>query len=216
MIKPYTFAVILFLSFSSPLLFAQEITPAFEKKKWAVKMSPQHLLNHTVKMEVERVLSDQKFSFIFSPFFVSKDIWGDHKKDDIWGTGAEAMARLYFAKNNKNLKGFYSSFGVNYHYYNCRASYKGWLPIQEDGMEYIKMGHIKETLEVNRAGVLFLIGYQLNIDNTILFDFYHGFGLKQSFSPNGDKAIKRYDYHFMDYSYSGLDPRIGVKVGFVL
>lgn len=212
----FIIVIALFLTYTSSDIYAQEATKGSVPKKWAVKMSPQHFLNSTLKLEVEKVLSDQKFSLVVSPFFVSKDIWGDHKKDEIWGTGGEVLARLYFAKNNRNMKGFYSSIGLNYHYYNSRAGYKGWKVYEEEGLQYLKYATIRKTHEINRVGVLFLMGYQLNFNNTVIFDFYQGFGLKQSFSPNGDEALKRYDYHFMDYSYSGLDFRIGAKVGLVL
>jgi hypothetical protein len=183
-------------------------------KKWSIKHSPQHFIFNTLRLEIERVISDQKFAITVAPFCTAGDMW-NHPDDDILGVGAEASVRLYFANNNRNLKGFYASYGVNYSFFNNVSHGNDWRTVEESGIEMIKYGDVETDIQIHRGGLVFIIGHQFNFKNTLVIDLYSGFGLKSSFSPQKD-GRERYDNGFMDYGYNGLDPRIGMKIGFVL
>jgi hypothetical protein len=143
-------------------------------------------------------------------------MWQDHPHDDITGGGAEFSGRIYFANTKRNMNGAYASYGINYTYFNLTARGKTWNTHQEDGLEVIKYEFVDKHIDLHKGGVVFNMGYQFNIKNIILIDLYGGFGMKKCYSPQGDFALKRYDNHVFDLSYSGLDPRIGYKIGFVL
>ena len=204
-------AISFFLIIFSISVHAQE-----QNRKWAVKHSPQHFIFSTIRLEVERVITDQQFSVTIAPYAIVGDVWEDHPDDDIMGVGAEISGRLYFVNNNKNLKGFYASYGFNYTYFKNLTRQNDWRTVEEDGLEMIKFGLVERDVEIHRVGMVFLAGHQFNLKNVLIIDVYSGFGLKKSYSPQKDFGIKSYDNHFLDHAYSGLDPRIGVKFGFVL
>ena len=93
MIRIITISVLLATCFTTAR--AQEIS-----RKWAIKHSPQHFIFSTIRLEVERAITDQQFSVTFAPYAIVGDVWQDHPKDDIMGVGGEISGRLYFANNN--------------------------------------------------------------------------------------------------------------------
>jgi len=178
----------------------------------SIKLSPQHLIPNIFRLEAEYLLN-QKHGIAIAPLLQFKSI--GHKDDNIFGFGLELLHKIYLKKDAKAFDNIYFGYGLNYSHYNTKFRYFGWVnTLDPDGLQILRYQQIEQEGAIDRLGGFVMIGYQDVIEKVIILDLYLGYGTIKSYSSNS-ATNKRYDQNLLDLSYSGVSPRVGMKMGII-
>jgi hypothetical protein len=186
-------------AFSSFKVSAQENVNLF-------KLSPFHFFISTMKIEWEHS-TGKKSSVIISPRMTALD----QDDEKVLGGGLELGRKFYLpGKDTLKLNGFYAQLSFSYNYFSCEYSKSFKVAHSnyywDDSTYYI---HYKE--QIRQAGGDFIFGHQFSFSNTFYVDMYFEVGMRMSVSSRGKDS--EYRSSILDFGYSGVVPKTGIKVG---
>jgi hypothetical protein len=124
----------------------------------------------------------------------------DNESNSSWGIGAEAQLKfhVYGQINPRNSHRLYfAPYLLNNYEETKRRSYNG------SGYEE----YSSESFDAVGLGIVF--GWSFSFANRINLDIFTGGGIRKSFNEN-----TQYYNTIWDYGYSGINPRLGIDVGF--
>ena len=193
--------------------------------RYALKISPQHLLVNGLALELERKPEPgSRHSFTFSPRLylgrtLTTDKFAGREKEEVpaqvQGFGAEFMHRIYQVSGSEQR--LYYAYGLNYHRFNIHFETDAWLEeAGSDGLNYyvFKTGTFLE--KINRFGGVGVVGLQRNFFRDKVFtDIFTGIGYQYSYL-NSSFPNPRYNANMLDFGNTGLYLTTGLKIGFWL
>ena len=198
--------VFTYLSFTT-ILFAQEDSePGFKLPRAVLKISPFHFVVNTLELGVEAFNPSYSRSFNFSVGFRT----GSNDYYDGNGASLELGYRKYAAPMKYRARGNRESYqGVYYSLFVRGEYFKG------ENNDYYYTGYPDSYTEKTYAiAPGFTIGFQKTLWQVILLDAYVGGGVKFS---DVEYLTTPPDYEpyygIFDPGYSGIFPKIGVKIG---
>lgn len=198
----------LFLSITS-MLYAQESTePGFTLPRVVVKISPLQFAVNTLELGLEVFNPTYSKSFNINLGFRSNS---DYYYYDGYGTSTEIAYRKYVAPMKYRERGGRESYQGIYYSLLARGEYfKG-----EDEYNDYNTGSLNRYNEkIWSITPGFTIGYQKTIWKVILLDAYVGGGVKFTTIQRNISLSDDYNYYgIFDPGYSGIYPKIGVKIG---
>jgi len=202
--------LLLILAFSSvaTVLFAQEgEEPGFKLPRAVLKISPFQFVVHTLELGIETFNRTYSKSFNFSVGLRT----GSNDYNDGKGANLELGYRKYVApmkyrsrRNRESYQGIYYSLFVRGEYF------KG-----ENNNYYYTSNPDSYTEKTYAIAPGFTIGFQKTLWQVILLDAYVGGGIKFSDVEYLTTPPPDYEpyYDIFDPGYSGIFPKIGVKIG---
>ena len=205
------------------ILFSYSVIQAQDSLRTIViKLSPQHLLMRTGRFEIEKRIMNSRNAYVIAPMFHFGDpdniltTQRNSSNDQVTGVGAEVLHKIY-TQVKRETSGIYFAYGLNYNYFNITYNDFGWVTSKnEDQLDIIEYKLVDQKQTINKIGFAALTGIEVYSSNYFVVDFYVGFGFKYSIinAPNGRED--RYKANYLDYGFSGFEPRLGIKVGLLL
>jgi hypothetical protein len=171
------------------------------------KISPQHFLENSMKVEWE-IGTSPTSSFIVSP----KITVYDQEDEKVLGGGIEFGRRYYiFNKDSLKLNGFYAQISLQYNYYDTK--YTDRIFYYGSGYYNKPDSSIAKTYNesIHQIAGDFIFGYQVSVKNIFYVDMFLGGGMKMGISILGSDSY--YRDSFLGYSYNGVVPKAGIKIG---
>lgn len=190
------------------LLFAQDDSEyGFKLPKVVMKISPFQFVVSTLELGVEAFNSTYSRSFNASVGFRTGS---NYYYNDGYGASLELGYRKYVApmkyrarNNRESYQGVYYSLFVRGEYFKGESNeyYYGYPDTNTEKIYSIAPG--------------FTIGFQKTLWQVILLDAYVGGGVKFSDIQYQTEPPPDYEpyYEIFDPGYSGIFPKIGVKIG---
>lgn len=190
------------------LLFAQEDSePSFKLPRSVIKISPFQFALNTLELGIETFNPTYSKSFNFSLGLRT----GSNVYNDGSGVNLELGYRKYAAPMKYRVRGNRESYqGIYYSLFVRGEYFKG------EKNDYFYGGYqdsYKEKTFAIAPG--FTIGFQKTLWQVILLDAYVGGGVKFSHVDYLTTPPPGYEpyYDIFDPGYSGIYPKIGVKIG---
>jgi hypothetical protein len=141
-------------------------------KKHALRFNVLSPIYNTLNLSYQHLLSDDKSLVIGASYMDFNDFNNsfnfNNEKINVKGVSAYAEYRLHF---NDGIDGFYAAPFIRYQNYKKDASY-GVFYNYNNGIT--TQYSITEKSTYQSAGLGFIMGYQLNIKNIIMIDFFGG------------------------------------------
>ncbi|MCU0420012.1 MAG: hypothetical protein MUC38_10195 [Cyclobacteriaceae bacterium] len=202
---------------------AQEVG-SMPSRTWA-KISPQHFVINTFQLGVEHFTPDFSGSWNFSGGFRSQGGSGTYDTEiqggelDIQYRKYVRPMKVYTGRKNRNyVQGVYVGPFVNGGAYAVDDQYSStWISVDQNGRQVIQSqtyGSVYDTRHV--AGGL-TIGVQRTFWEVLALDVFVGGGVR--FSHVEMRATTpNWSYYtgVLDPGFSGIFPRIGIKLGISL
>jgi len=187
-----------------------------------IKLSPQHLLMRTGRFEIEKRILKSRNAYVIAPMLHFGDpdniltTLRGSSNGQMVGVGVEVLHKIY-TQVQRERSGIYFAYGLNYNHYDIKYNGFGWAATKnEDQLDIYEYKLLDQKQIINRIGFAALTGIEVYSSNYFVIDFYIGFGFKYSVidAPNGDQ--NRYKANYLDYGFSGFEPRLGIKLGLLL
>jgi hypothetical protein len=200
--------ILAYLSISTVLIAQEDSEPGFKLPRTVLKISPFQFIVSTLELGIEAFNPAYSRSFNFSAGFRS----GSFDYDEGNGASLELGYRKYAAPMKYRARGNRESYqGVYYSLFVRGEYFKG-----EDSDYYYSYPDTY-TEKIFSIAPGFTIGFQKTLWQVILLDAYVGGGIKFS----DVEYLTTYDdyvpyYTIYDPGYSGIFPKIGVKIGIAL
>jgi hypothetical protein len=184
-----------------------------------VKLSPQHLLDNTFSLSLEKASSPlAKTSLNISPFvtYYDRNV-SQNVQEKLVGMGLELGKKLYVSSPDSSapLNGFYAMGSLTYGYYS------GDYQKSNDSLyQYNNYGYYYPTYtstgkfyheNIHKLGADIAIGYQVSFKSVFYTDMFFGAGMRYAISSEGDHS--NYKSSFLDIGHSGITPKAGIKFG---
>ena len=101
-----------------------------------------------------------------------------------------------------------------YNHFNITYVEYGWRTYQYDfDIQAIKDGLHEHKTEIDKIGPNIILGYQNNLLDRIIIDFYAGAGLRYSFIETSEFTPKSFNNNIISFGYTGTVPVAGLRVG---
>ncbi|MDZ4840366.1 MAG: hypothetical protein SGJ04_10195 [Bacteroidota bacterium] len=156
----------------------------------------------------------------------AKNSSSDYKKnkEDIATLGSiYTGVKLFFGNPNKKVKsgkftdggqGWYNQSGLFYRYSYVNFYRFGWTKVDRYNETYYTFSNFLDYSVSHQLGVQTLIGYKKPIGNSpICFDPYVGISLRTAFTTNDELKLRDYTRDSRDFSYEGITPMAGLRIG---
>jgi len=179
-----------------------------------IKLSPQHFIVSTLKIDWEFSTDQKKGSWVISPSITARDQYKDTLSygDEVLGFGMAVSRKVYVAgQSSQPLSGFYGMVSASYNFYktkyNTYNSYSTGPPNY-----YYYSGAYESKQDIHSGALSFSMGYQFTIKQLLYLDLFLGGGVRYSHTSTDD------DYYssFADFAYNGIEPKAGVTFGLKL
>lgn len=199
-------AVIKKLLFASILLTIPYVHAFCQEKIRVVKLSPQHFIRSTLKIDFERATGTHS-SIIFSPSMAGFDSGNER----VIGGGLELAKRIYVLNSEEySLSGFYANVGATYNFYDI------WYEVLSKHEVYTYPYKDSTTSQefkeqIHQFGGDFVFGYQKCIKEVFYVDMFFGGGVRIGISTRGSDS--NYRSFILDYGYNGFIPKVGIRAG---
>lgn len=221
--KPKKLLLILCIYFSA-IAQAQDTTAHF-----SIKLNPQHLLVRAFRLDFEYMFKKSIHGIVFAPSLytglyktssvVSTSNNNEYVSDKISGWGVELLHKIYVLNIMENIESrhkVYACYGINQQFIKAKIYDIGYYEEQNaDGINQIYYGQNDFILDFDRKGAAFQVGYEYIFYNRIVFDLYLGIAYRYTKKESTElkKLNERYNEFSWEYGFSGLEPRIGLRLG---
>lgn len=211
------FALFTFYAFP---VSAQEEEPL---SRTIFKLSPQHFIDNSLKVGVERFNTDHSGSFaIFLTGRLENNRESLYELQGYSGAAGEVQFRKYISpmklrtsrKNNTYHQGVYGAAYIQGGAYSggFEDEYSVYDP---NSGSYVPM-HYEYTERITNGGFGFTIGYQKTLWQVIFLEAFIGGGVQFSdVNISGNKPEDSFYYYsgISDPAYKGILPKIGLHIG---
>ncbi len=165
---------------------------------------PLHFINNGIRIDYDRKIYNNHWIQIGPQFYVSETTQYEDLREfkELRGAGVSVFHRIYVGKD-KPFSGTYFSYGFTYNHFALKYE-------EDDPTDEQAQG---ET-NINKFGGDIIIGYQLQIVEKLIIDFYAGLGGRYSSRTFKGNSHKKFNDFMYDYGYTGNVVITGVRIGF--
>ncbi|MBN2485583.1 MAG: hypothetical protein JXB34_06390 [Bacteroidales bacterium] len=217
--------VFIFISFTG---YAQE--EAVEKSPGLMVFGvPQYILTNGLRIDFDLHKKGTQNWIVLSPYYYSDNSSADllnlggsdeyfdvYNYDKLTGAGLGILKKTFLSKKSLT-EGFYLAYGGSYKYFDIDGNSYTWIEFTgTDGLVYQKMADLKYDLYIHSINANAIIGYQLEANPSLFFDFFCGFGLRYSIHSSPQNVTTKYNRGYYDYGYTGTQFIAGLRVGILL
>ncbi len=186
--------------------YSQEIET--EKNKTVYSFVPQYLINHGIRIDVEKHIKNNHVIQFCPQFYLSErdedDFFTDKNKYSFLIGGGMNIYHKIFASSNYKRYGLYLSYGVSLNYFNIEYT---------DDSDNLT---IAAKADVFKTGLDVLLGYQIFAGDILTIDIYSGLGTRFSFMDTNGTDKDRFNSGFYGYAYTGNIMHLGLRLGVIL
>ncbi|TAF75805.1 MAG: hypothetical protein EAZ53_04975 [Bacteroidetes bacterium] len=216
--------LLIFCIFVSAIAQAQDTTAHF-----SIKLNPQHLLVRAFRLDFEYMFKKSIHGIVLAPSLytglyktssvVSASNNNEYVSDKISGWGVELFHKIYVLNIKDDFEmrhKVYLSYGINQQFIKAQIYDIGYYELQNaDGINQIYYGQKDFIQNFDRKGAALQVGYESVIYNRIVFDLYLGIAYRHTKKESTELKVlnERYNEFSWEYGFSGLEPRIGLRLG---
>lgn len=176
---------------------------------------PLFIGNKAIKLDLEFQRSQSRFAYVITPELYSGIISDTEtsknaSEDRINGFGIGIQQKLKFKKEPVS---HYFSYGLTYRYNKITYDSEGFIPYQENGLNYYDYGPYKNDMKINSILLSGVLGFQESYWDILLADLYLGFGYKLPDVKIDNPGVRQYSKYFTSPAYKGVLLLAGIKIG---
>lgn len=196
---------------------------------FSIKTNPQHLLVRAFRLDFEYTFKKSIHGIVVAPSLytglyktssvISASNNNEYVSDKISGWGLELLHKIYVLNIRENIESrhkVYVCYGINQQLIKAQIYDIGYYEQQNtDGINQIYYGQNNFVLNFDRKGAGLQAGYEYVIYYRIVFDMYLGLAYRYTKKESTEltKLNKRYNEYSWKYGFSGLEPRLGFRLG---
>lgn len=196
-----------------------------------VSIVPQYLAVQALRVDIDKKMNDEGSWLSFSPKiyvgYINKngsaaiindvDYWpAGSEYDQMIGAGLDIYHKIFLGKEKLPL-GFYYAYGGGLRFLHMSFISKSIYTDSSVFPPVFRFNKFEGSQNILSGNVGMLLGYQEQIKDYFLTDFYMGVGARYSDDSKGDFAnTRRYDRRMWDYAWTGTQFIIGMRFGVLL
>ena len=199
----------------SLLGFAQE-----KSYRYMVMGVPQHILNNSVRIEIDLAQKGAKKWLVLAPQFYyagedSDDFFNRDNHRQIKGVGFELLTKT-FITGRTHGKGLYYSWGGGYRVISIDLDDFIWKTYSENGLTFYRQEQANLSINTHGLSGRVTAGYQFNLSDIMYADIFVGFGIKYTLYDRPQGSYHTFNQNSLDYGYTGTLFVGGFRLGVAL
>jgi hypothetical protein len=191
---------------------------AQEQHPWALSCEPLYLLNHGMRISLERKMNARDWAGInLTGYNISHDpdTYGQWTSNSdfnrigaLKGFGIGGTYKRYFFRK------LFVNLGAGYTYYDVRKKAPGYEPFSEDGLTFYRYDEIDQHSFFNKIMTNASVGIHSTFRHAFFAEPYFGVGMAYSFYDRS--YTEKYNETMFGFGHRGFYWVLGVKLGFNL
>jgi hypothetical protein len=223
----YLLILFIALLFSISLPINEAKAQEGESRSLMVSTVPQYLLIQGLRMDIDKKLPLDRSWLVIAPQiylgytnrdgeasnFGGKNWYTGSEYDQVIGAGLDVYHKI-FLEDNERPVGVYYAYGLSFRTF--KMNFKSEIDSTAPDLTIHRV--VKDAnQQIFSGGFGMIMGYQEQIKDYFLTDFYMGIGARYSNDDKGDYAYtRRYDRRMWDYAWTGTQLVIGLRFGVLL
>lgn len=220
--NPRTIFLIVSFLFSHSNSFSNEPVPQSDYKIWIMGV-PQHLIQHGVRIEIDRPHKGNKGWITYAPTIYYRDengfgISNRNRNSTLKGAGLDIIYKWFTKPGSVGGCGIYVSPGVGYRYILKETKGLVWEAYQQNDLTFYTLKHSSWNVETHTISFRAVFGFQDQMRKHTAFDYFVGTGIKLSEEKRPEntffsKEQRDNSRNQFSYGFSGPVFIFGIRVG---
>jgi len=191
--------------------FAQQQRDSTERgTNYSLAFEPLFVFINCFKTDIAVKPIGSSFGIELTPEVYATERIIKHPGDKVSGYGIGLYGKIYLTHDKHPAM---LSIGATYRDINIRYKDIGFIPYQQNGLDYYRYTDFTDVLKMKSTLVdLKLSDRLVNVDDAFFLDVYLGFGCKFSSSTSKYAGFRSEDKDVLDYGYNGPTVVAGVKL----